>query len=418
MRRPAGPWPPQCRVAWLLAPRGVPMRPAALPWMAPSVRGAPALSRRRARPELDVLDAGAGARRRRCARPGTAARLWTPVPSWSADYRQRQPRGGGRSCEREGVAQLDGLVVSHADGRFITVDARFGGLVPASRAWLLSPLSPDDPLCITRWTLRAAAIAGQALDLGRRRLPGPASRRGCPSGRSAGRRRARKENDRGCVMRVATAGGAASSRPTSRRSASRRWSRRDANALRSDVARRAAPWLEDFLHRRLPHRCRGDRASRLLSLGYRNRFRHPHGDRGGRYAGAPRIARCIAPISPAQLCTWCAGCAAARRASASRAFRGRCDTGANAVRTPEGANEETEASRTGAACFLVARRETSTGYAPLFPRRSLRRRYARPPRAYDREGAFIRERFPRTVDADLHARRAPVRASRAAPCSR
>ena len=256
---------------WVLAPRGVPMRCAGFVWMAPMFVVLPP------RPGpgeawLDVLDVGHGLAV--VVRTQFHALAYDAGPSWSAES-----DSGSRIVvpflRGEGVGRLDGLVVSHAD------DDHYGGAASVARsrrpAWLLSPLPESDPLhgsvgesirCVAgqRWTWDGVAF--EALH--------PAE---AMYAEMAGRK-PRKENDRGCVVRVMTGGAAALlAGDVEARSEGEMLAR--GAVLRSDVLV-------------VPHH--GSKTSStaafidavaprwaMFSVGYRNRFRHPHASVVERY---------------------------------------------------------------------------------------------------------------------------------------
>src|SRR6185436_19145709 len=213
-------------VAWLLAPRGVPMRLAGIAWMAPMFV---VLLPRPGAGEawLDVLDVGQGLAI--VVRTADHALVYDAGPSWSAESDT-----GNRIVvpflRGEGVGQLDGLVISHAD------DDHYGGAasVALSRRppWLLSPLATDDPLHHAVDTSRRCE-AGQrwSWDGVEFRVMHPAAE----MYGEAPRRRARKENDRGCVLRVATRGASALLAADVEALGESEMLVRDASGLRADV---------------------------------------------------------------------------------------------------------------------------------------------------------------------------------------
>jgi competence protein ComEC len=250
---------------WLLAPRGVPMRCAGFVWMTPMFVVLPM------RPGpgeawLDVLDVGHGLAV--IVRTRFHALAYDAGPSWSADS-----DSGSRIVvpflRGEGVGRLDGLVLSHAD------DDHYGGAASVVRArhpaWLLSSLVSSDPL-------HALAIESRRCEAGQRwswdgvvfdvlhphagmysEIPG---------------RKARKENDRGCVLRVATANSAALLSGDVEGRSEGEMLARDATLLRADVlvvphhgskTSSTGPFIDVVAPRWA-----------LFSVGYRNRFRHPH----------------------------------------------------------------------------------------------------------------------------------------------
>jgi len=253
--------------ALLLAPRGVPMRSLGAAWLVPLFAIAP-------QPPawgeawIEVLDVGNGLAL--VVRTATRALAYDAGPSWSAES-----DSGARIVvpflRGEGVARLDGLVISHAD------DDHAGGAISlaASRAppWLLSPLPAGHELQLMFDDSRRC-------EAGRRWVwdgvsfvvlhPGSAIYEEAP----AAARRTRRENDRSCVLRVSTA----------TRSV----------LLTGDVEGRGEREMldrgEDLKADVLivPHH--GSRTSSgaafldavspaiaIFSVGHRNRFGHPHG---------------------------------------------------------------------------------------------------------------------------------------------
>jgi competence protein ComEC len=249
---------------WLLAPRGVPMRTSGLAWMAPMfvvLPPGPATGEA----WLDVLDVGNGLAI--VVRTSHHALAYDAGPSWSADSDSGM-RIVVPFLRGEGVGHLDGLVVSHAD------DDHYGGAASVARSrrpeWLLSPLAGDDPLhgsvpysirCVAGHRWRWDEVDFEVLHPGAEIY-----------GEEPGRK-PRKENDRGCVVRIST--GAASALLAG-----------DVEARsESEMLARGASLRADVLV--VPHH--GSKTSStpafvdavapswaLLSVGYRNRFRHPH----------------------------------------------------------------------------------------------------------------------------------------------
>ena len=260
--------------AWLLAPRGLPMRSAGAAWIIPlfAVRPpAPAWGEA----WVDVLDVGNGLAV--VVRTASHALAYDTGPAW---------HGEGDSGSRivvpflrgEGVARLDGLVVSHAD------DDHAGGAISlaASREppWLLSPLPRAHPL-------QAMFDTSIRCEAGRRWWwdgvefavlhPGPEAYGAEPG------RKPRKENDRSCVVRVATAGGSALLTGDAEARSEYEMLRRDAAALRSTAivvphhgSRTSS--TPEFLDAVAP-------SAAVFSVGHLNRFHHPHAAVVSRYAG-------------------------------------------------------------------------------------------------------------------------------------
>lgn len=254
--------------AWLLAPRGVPLRSCGALWMVPLFAATPP-GPAPGSAWVDVLDVGNGLAV--VVRTARHALVYDAGPSWSADS-----DGGSRVVlpflRGEGVSRLDMLVISHAD------DDHYGGAFSLAAATLprelLSPLPPGDPLhLMAASSSRCEAGAAWTWDGVRFTVLHPA-----PGAYGEPRRR---ENDRSCVLRVAA---------------------RDASMLLTgDVEARSelemvtrGAWLESdvllaphhgsktsssaaFLDSVAPRRA-------LFSVGHRNRHRHPHAAVLGRYS--------------------------------------------------------------------------------------------------------------------------------------
>jgi competence protein ComEC len=243
--------------AWLLAPRGVPMRGLGVLWLVPLFAFAPA---RPAPGEawIDVLDVGGGLAV--VVRTAAHALVYDAGPTWSEDS-----DGGDRIVvpflRGEGITALDALVVSHAD------DDHAGGAISVAAlrhpAWLLSSLPGDDAIhsLVPRST---RCEAGQAW-----RWDGVDFRVLHPASGTT----PRKPNDLSCVLRISTAGGSA--------------------LLAGDVEARGELEIlrrEPQLDARVlvvPHH--GSRTSSspefidavaptvgIVSVAHRSRFRHPH----------------------------------------------------------------------------------------------------------------------------------------------
>ncbi len=248
--------------ACLLAPRGVPLRSAGAAWMAPMfavLPPAPAPGDA----WLDVLDVGNGLAM--VVRTATHAMVYDTGPSWNAES-----DSGNRIVvpflRGEGVNRLDGVVVSHAD------DDHAGGAasIAYSRApgWLLSPLGPGH-------LLHGAFARSRRCEAGERwRWDGVEFTVLHPPREIYAETRKRKENDRGCVVRVATGAFSVLLAADVEARAEAEMLARDRAALRSDVLV-------------IPHH--GSKTSStpafleavapgigVLSVGYRNRFHHPN----------------------------------------------------------------------------------------------------------------------------------------------
>ncbi|MGZ5066692.1 MAG: DNA internalization-related competence protein ComEC/Rec2 [Usitatibacter sp.] len=256
--------------AWLLAPRGVPLRSAGLAWMAPMFAVLPP-SPGPGEAWLDVLDVGNGLAA--VVRTSHHALVYDTGPSWSAEA-----DSGGRIVipflRGEGIAKLDGVVVSHAD------DDHSGGAASIAYArapgWLLSPLAPEDPL-------HAAFPRSTRCEAGQQwRWDGVEFRVLHPAAAIYGESRKRKENDRGCVVRVATAGHSVLLAADVEARSEAEMIARDRDALASEVLlvphhgsrTSSTPEFIDAVSPRVG----------LLSVGYRNRFHHPNPTVVARYA--------------------------------------------------------------------------------------------------------------------------------------
>jgi competence protein ComEC len=246
--------------AWILAPRGVPMRSCGAAWMAPLFLVAPAQPAP-GEAWVDVLDVGNGLAV--VVRTAHHALVYDTGPAWSAES-----NGGSRVVvpflRGEGVRALDALVISHAD------DDHYGGAfsLAASRgpAWLLSPLAATDPLhlMVARST-RCEAGQSWTWDHVTFTVLHPP--------RAAHAEPRRRENDRSCVVRVVTAG-------SSLLLSGDVEARSEAEMVRGVLALSSEVLLA-------PHH--GSKTSStaafldavgprhaLFSVGHRNRHRHPH----------------------------------------------------------------------------------------------------------------------------------------------
>lgn len=252
-------------VSWLLAPRGVPMRSSGAVWMAPMFLVLPPAPRA-GEAWLDMLDVGHGLAI--IVRTERHAIAYDTGPTWSAES-DSGLRIVVPFLRGEGVTRLDGVVVSHAD------DDHSGGAGSLARArdprWMLSPLREDDPLhdAFDR-SVRCEAGQRWAWDGVEFAVLHPAAG---VYDEAFGRKR-RKENDRTCVVRVATPAGSALLTGDVEARGEGEMLARDASSLRSDVL--AVPHhgsktssTAAFLDAVAPR-------VGLVSLGYRNRFGHPH----------------------------------------------------------------------------------------------------------------------------------------------
>lgn len=264
--------------AWLLAPRGVPLRSCGALLIAPMFLVLPAQPPR-GEAWIDVLDVGSGLAV--VVRTARHALAYDAGPAWGGDSDSGE-RIVVPFLRGEGLARLAGQVVSHAD------DDHAGGAisVAVSRrpAWLLSSLAADDALhgLVPRsipcevgrhweWDDVEFSVLHPAADSGRR----PGEGRG-PMSKP-------KENDRSCVVRVQAAGGGSALLTGDIETRSEmEMLARGAGLLRADVllvphhgsrTSSSAPFI-DAVAPRLA----------LLSTGHRNRFGHPHAAVLARYA--------------------------------------------------------------------------------------------------------------------------------------
>ena len=259
-------------LAWLLAPRGVPMRSLSPAWIAPMFAIAPP-SPEPGEAWLDLLDVGNGLAI--VVRTATHALVYDTGPGWSEDS-DSGTRVVVPFLRGEGVRALDGVVVSHAD------DDHSGGAISiaASRApgWLLSPLPAGDaiPIAFER-SIRCEAGQRWSWDGVTFTVLHPDAAIYADSGR-------RKENDRGCVLKVASASASALLAADVEARSESEMLARDRDALRAELIV-------------VPHH--GSKTSStpafvaavapryaLLSVGYRNRFNHPNGAVVSRYLAA------------------------------------------------------------------------------------------------------------------------------------
>jgi competence protein ComEC len=260
--------------AWLLAPRGVPMRSAGAIWFLPLFAITPPTPAW-GEAWVDVLDVGNGLAV--LVRTESHALAYDAGPAWRGDA-----DSGSRIVvpylRGEGVGRLDGLVVSHAD------DDHAGGALSlvASRdpAWLLSPLPASHPLhLVVGHSVRCEAGRRWQWDGVEFAVVHP----GVDAYAESPGRKPRKENDRSCVLRVAASGGAAVLLTGDAEA------RAEAEMLARDPALLRASIVL------VPHH--GSRTSStgefidavapamgLVSAGHGNRFHHPHPQVLQRYA--------------------------------------------------------------------------------------------------------------------------------------
>ena len=247
---------------WMLAPRGVPMRMTGALWVAPMFlvmppRPAPGQA------WIETLDVGNGLAL--IVRTGGHAIAYDAGPAWS-----EESDSGNRIVvpflRGEGIARLDGIVISHAD------DDHSGGAVSIARSrhppWLLTSIDPESPIHEGfEKSIRCEAGQQWQWDGVTFSIVHPAASAYAPAPRP------RKENDRSCVLRVATATHTALLMGDA-----------EARSEAEMLAREPAALAADVLV--VPHH--GSKTSStaafidavspeigVLSVGYRNRFHHP-----------------------------------------------------------------------------------------------------------------------------------------------
>jgi competence protein ComEC len=251
--------------AWLLAPRGVPLRSLGLLWMLPMLVLVPSRPAQGAA-WVDVLDVGHGLAV--VVRTARHTLVYDAGPTWS---------GEADSGERivvpflrgEGLSTLDALVISHAD------DDHAGGAISVAAMrrprWLLSSIPTEDALhgLVSRST-PCAAGQSWAWDGVHFRVLHPA----------AGARAA-KPNDASCVLRISTAAGAVlltgDIEARSEEAILAREAQVDADVLLVPHHGSRSSSTPDFLAAVAPRVA-------LLPVGHRNRFHHPHPAVMARYA--------------------------------------------------------------------------------------------------------------------------------------
>jgi competence protein ComEC len=308
--------------AWLLAPRGVPLRPLGVLWLVPLFAVAPP------RPAwgeawLDVLDVGSGLAV--VVRTSEHALVYDAGPSWGDDS-----DSGDRIVvpflRGEGITRLDALVVTHAD------DDHAGGAISVAALreppWLLSSLPPGDAIhgLVPRSTRCAAGqswvwdgvefrVLHPAGEIGPRPIAATAAAgaTNLPA-RHPGRRNAAavrgpitRPNDQSCVLRIATPAGAAlltgDIEARSELEMLRREPQLDAQLLLVPHHGSRTSSTADFLDAVAP-------SMGLISVGHRNRFRHPNPAVVARYS-ARGIALCrtdregaLRAVLPAEPAAW------------------------------------------------------------------------------------------------------------------
>ena len=252
--------------AWLLAPRGVPLRAAGLALLAPALALSPA---RPASGEawITTLDVGQGLSV--LVRTSARTLLYDAGPAYGPDA-----DSGGRVAvpllRALGISRVDALVLTHEDSDHLGGALTVLESVPTGRlATSLPGTHPLHALAPAR-----ACAAGERWEWDGVRFeflhPGPGAQ---------GARR----NDRSCVLRVAAKGGAMLLTGDIERAAEAELLARNA-ALRSDVllvphhGSRTSSSVE-FLRAVAPRWA-------VAAAGYRSRFGHPHPDVLERYAAA------------------------------------------------------------------------------------------------------------------------------------
>jgi competence protein ComEC len=247
---------------WLLAPRGVPLRSAGFLWIVPMFAVVPP-SPAQGEAWLDVLDVGNGLAI--VVRTAEHALVYDTGPSWSVDA-----DSGNRIVvpfvRGEGIARLDGVVVSHAD------DDHAGGAASIAMlrepGWLLSSLAPGHPLQGAFAESRRCE-AGDAWE-----WDGVAFTVLHPDSAIYAEAGKRKENDRGCVLKVTAGSDSALLAADVEARSELEMLRRGAAALRATVIivphhgskTSSTPAFLDAVDPRIA----------IFSVGYRNRFRHPN----------------------------------------------------------------------------------------------------------------------------------------------
>jgi competence protein ComEC len=255
--------------AWLLAPRGVPMRSAGALWIVPLFAVAPP-SPAAGEAWLDVLEVGNGLAV--VVRTAGHALVYDTGPSWTAES-----DSGNRIVmpflRGEGIA-IDGVIVTHAD------DDHSGGARSVAHArpsaWLMTSVPPGNVLH------RAFAVSRRCESGDQWDWDGVTFTMLHPSAAIYTESAKRKENDRGCVLRVATPAASILLAADVEARGEGEMLSRDASSLRSTLIL-------------VPHH--GSKTSStpafldavapsiaIASVGYRNRFHHPNDTVVERYA--------------------------------------------------------------------------------------------------------------------------------------
>ncbi|MFO1379541.1 MAG: DNA internalization-related competence protein ComEC/Rec2 [Chitinivorax sp.] len=254
---------------WLTLPRGWPARwlalPALLPLLWPPQSPLASGSYR-----LTMLDIGQGTAV--VIRTAHRSLLYDTGPAFSSEA-----DSGNRSIlpylRGEGVAQLDGLVLSHDDTDHTGGAASVLGGMPTG--WLLHSLPGRSPLLARPGTRPLACLAGQ-----RWQWDGVSFTTLAPTAASLSRADL-KDNDRSCVIRVSAACGTALLTADIERGSEQQLLAGQAALLPADVL--LVPHHgsktssgEDFVAAVAPRYA-------LVSAGYRNRYGHPRADVLQRY---------------------------------------------------------------------------------------------------------------------------------------
>ncbi len=254
--------------AWLLLPRGFPTRWLGIVWMLPLFLVVPP---RPAQGEMwmTVLDVGQGLAL--SIQTATHALVYDTGPSWNPDA-----DSGSRIVvpflRGAGIRRLDGLIVSHRDndhagGAISILDAR-------PTTWLLSSLSDDNEI-ISHATQALRCAAGQVWDWDgvRFTILHPAAESYAIE--------SIKINDRGCVLKVESSGGSILIPADIEKRSEVELFKGDKALLKADVLLvphhgSKTSSTVDFISAVAPQVA-------IYSVGYRNRFRHPHPDVVARY---------------------------------------------------------------------------------------------------------------------------------------
>jgi competence protein ComEC len=258
--------------AWLLAPRGVPLRSLGGIWFLPLFAVAP-LPPAWGEAWVDVLDVGNGLAV--VVRTSGHALAYDAGPAWS-----EEADSGNRIVvpflRGEGVSRLDGFVVSHAD------DDHAGGAISVAAAreppWLLSSL-PASHALQTMFDDSRRCEAGQRWSWDGVEFAVLHPDRAIYDEVTG--RKARKENDRSCVLRVATRAGAVLLTGDAQARAEGEMIARG-EPLRSEVL--VVPHHGSKTSSTAPFVQAVAPAIGVISVGYRNRFGHPHPTVSAQYA--------------------------------------------------------------------------------------------------------------------------------------